>query len=169
MKSYDESDVCVDLLKEAVEIFSKGEVFHDTLSRSAHIKGLQGFKRWHEKQSDEDRHHRIKTQHYSIDQFGVDINPLWDSSIKIPGNIEKHLGKYLEWEIYVYKSLSEIGNELMNRGFAEESILVLSPLEGVRKEIKNIRRWIQDFEFTGYNPIYIKLVDKLVCDKSKEQ
>lgn len=168
ISSYDENNIAVKLLKEAVEVFANGEMFHDSLSRSAHMKGLQGFKRWHRVQSGDDRSHRVEIQHYVIDQFGENLTPEWNYEIKTPIDIENHLSMYLDWEIYVYKTVSVIGNRLMSEGFTEESNLVLKPLKGVRKEIEKIRRWILDFEFTNYDHTYIKMVDKILHDKIKK-
>lgn len=168
IKSYDENNIAVKLLKEAIEVFAEGEMFHDTLSRSAHMKGLQGFKRWHKMQSEEDRGCRVEVQHYVIDQFGENLTPNWDYEVKTPIDIENHLSLYLDWEILVYKTISRVSNELINEGFSMEGELILKPLEGVRKEVEKVRRWLQDFEFTSYNPVYIKLVDKTLHDKLKE-
>ena len=168
IKTYDKNNEATKLLKQAIDVFANGEMVHDSLSRSAHMKGLQGFKRWHREQSRNDRESRVKLQHYTIDLFEENLEPSWDYSVKESIDLKEHLEQYLDWEISVYVNLGVISNQLVAKGFTNESDLVLGAICGVAKEVSKIRRWLHDFEFTNYDTSYIKLVDKVLHDKIKE-
>lgn len=169
IKSYDKNNEAVKLIKQAIDISANGEAIHDKLSRSAHMKGFQGFKRWHRMQSGDDRCHRIKLQHYVIDMFGENLEPLWDYVLIEPIDLKDHLEKYLDWEIFVYEETNRIANELVIKGYNHEAEEVSDCISGVVKEIEKIRRWIEAYSMVNWDMTYILLMDKKLHDKCKEK
>lgn len=167
-KSYDTNNEAVKLMKQAIDIAANGEAIHDKLSRSAHMKGFQGFKRWHRIQSKDDREHRIKLQHYVIDMFEENLEPIWDYLLIEPTDLKDHLNKYLDWEISVYKEVNRIANELVLKGYNYEAEEVSDCVKGVVKEIEKIRRWIDTFDKVEWDMSYILLMDKKLHDKCKD-
>lgn len=167
MKSYLEGNEPLILMKKAIDIFAEGEKFHDNMSRYTHLLGLQGHKRWHKMQAKEDMCNRVELQHYIIDMFAENIEPTWKTDMPKPLNVEEYLNAYLEWEISVYKNIADIVVKLTSMGYVVEGKLVGSDLEGVRKEIEKIRRWIQDFTNAKWDYAYIRIKDNELHDKLK--
>lgn len=111
---------------------------------------------------------------YSLDNggkegmFGDVIEVEKNFSIPSVTDLPSYLNEYLKWEIYVYKELNKIGNELMLEGYKCENKLVTCHLEGVRKEIEKVCRWITEFSLTNWDMSYILIKDKELHDKIKE-
>lgn len=157
------------LVKEAIDISMDGSVFHDKMSRWCHTQGLQGAKRLHRYMSAEDRNNGIKLQHWAIDMFSVNIEPSWSYEPVLPTSIETYLNTYLEWEISVYKRISDIGNQLITKGYVMEGKKVQDCLCGVAKEIEKVRRQIQDYSKANWDWAYIRIKDQEVHDKYKDK
>lgn len=168
MRSYGKNTRLYDLLGEAVNIFYTGEVQHDVWSRDLQLLGLQGSKMWHEMQSDDDRKNRRKIQCMAIDVFGVDLEIEKMSSIKNVSTISEYLKQYLDWEINVYEEINRIARELEEMGYGLESEDIKEDLNGVRNEIKHIRRKMQSMEQTGYDMMFIKMEDEKLKKKIKK-
>lgn len=168
IKTYAKNNEGIKKIHEAINIFSDGEKFHDTMSRKFHMWGLQGFKRWHRVQSLEDRSHAINLQHYSIDLFSENLDVTSTFEPPAPLDIKEGLEAYLDWEISVYERVSVIINDLINLGYLHESDTIKKCLGGVVREIEKTRRNIQDFEKSNWDWGYIRIVDHRLHEKMKE-
>ena len=156
------------LLGEAIDIFANGESFHDHMSRQAHMMGLQGAKRYHKLQSNEDRCRRIEVQHYAIDIFSENISPKWYYEPPTPLTYKDMLEIYLTWEMSVYKRINGIANDLYNINMNNEGKIVSNCIDGVVKEIEKIRRKLLDYEKVNWSWSYIKIKDSELHDKIKK-
>lgn len=54
-------------LKKAMDCKLKGVMFHSNASRSAHMMGLQGMKRWHRCQMKDAFKQLVELQHYTLE------------------------------------------------------------------------------------------------------
>lgn len=167
IQSYAKDITPIRLLKEAVNIFADGEVFHEKMSKQTHAMGYQGLKRMHRYESEKDRGHRVMIEHYVIDMFGDILEADWNFVPPDIVDLEQYINTYINWELSVYESLNKIINALVIEGYGSEAKLIEKCLEGVRKEIERARRTKQDFELVNYDISYIKLMDKKRHDKIK--
>ncbi len=158
-------------LKKAMDCKLKGVMFHSNASRSAHMMGLQGMKRWHRCQMKDDFKQLVELQHYTIDQFGVNYDPEFEAT---PGattitDTQSLLKAYNEYESKYYGIMSDIANQLTLGNYSNEAGLIRDILCGVAKELEKSRRWYQDFEKANWDWAYIRIVDAKLHDKVKEQ
>lgn len=167
MKDYAKTEG-LKLLQRALDVFAHGEMQHDVWSRKAHMMNMQGLKRWHKLQSEDDRCSRVELQHYIIDMFGVNLEPKWDYKEIESDTLEKLVTDYLSWEVSVYSELANVSNALMLLEMPCEATIVAAPLKEVRKEIEKARRMLADYEYVNWDKAYIKLQDKKLHDKVKD-
>lgn len=158
----------IKLFKQIIEKNASGEVFHDNMSRMAHMLGLQGFKRLHRYNACEDRERRVMFQHYVIDRYSENLEPEWVYEAPTPRSIEEMLNECIKWEESVTREMSLAGNMLIEKGYVVEGQKAQACLKDVAEEIIKAKRYKQDFEKSGYNWDYIRIVDKQIHDKYKE-
>lgn len=158
----------IKLFKQIIEKNASGEMFHDNMSRMAHMLGLQGFKRLHRYNACEDRERRVMFQHYIIDRHGENLEPDWTYETPIIKSIEGMLNEYIKWEESVIREMSLAGNMLIEKGYVVEGQKAQACLCDVTNEIIKAKRYKQEFEKVGYNWEYIRIVDKQIHDKYKD-
>lgn len=158
----------IKLFKQIIEKNASGEVFHDNMSRMAHMLGLQGFKRLHRYNAYEDRERRVMFQHYIIDRYSENLEPEWVYEAPTPRSIEEMLNEYIKWEESVTREMSLAGNMLIEKGYVVEGQKAQACLKDVAEEIIKAKRYKQDFAKANYNWDYIRIVDKQIHDKYKE-
>lgn len=166
MKNYGTPEM-LELLREAVNIWANGEVWHHAHMLWAQSMGLQGHKRLNRYESCKDRAHYIKLQNYCLDMFGEIVMPDWDFEATPPDDIKGYLEGYIAWENSVYIRLADINNRLIVMGFPCEADLVKDGLP--QKELKKVRRMLVEYGMSGWDMAYILPADKALHDKMKKK
>ena len=159
----------IKLFKQIIEKNASGEVFHDNMSRMAHIWGLQGFKRLHRHNACEDRERRVTFQHYVIDRYSENLEPDWTYEAPIVKSIQEMLDEYINWEESVIRDMSIVGNTLIEEGYVVEGQKAQECLKDVTQEIIKAKRYKQDFSKAKNEWEYIRIVDKEIHKKYKEK
>lgn len=164
-----ETPKVVDMLAEAINIGSRGMMFHGKMALIAHSMGLQGQKRIHRYNAREDANYMMHIQHYAIDMHGSAISP--DTApwvIPEITDVKSYLQAYLDYELDVEAKMNNLVNRLVIAEKNGEAAQVQN-IKCVQKEIEKIRRWMQSFELSGWDMAYILDLDKKLHDKYKEK
>lgn len=166
MKNYGTPEM-LELLREAVDIGSNGEVWHHKHMLWAQSMGLQGHKRLNRYESRKDRAHYIKLQNYALDMFGEILQPSWNYVVTAPEDIKSYLEGYIAWENSVYTRLADISKQLIVMSFLREAKLVKEGLP--QKELKKVRRMLTEYGLSGWDMAYILQADKELHDRIKKK
>lgn len=169
IKSYMSDDNnAIKLMNEYVNVIANYEMFHERMSKMAHLWGLQGLKRWHIKRAKTIRCDRIEFEHYSIDMFSEMLTAMLDTQMYITSSLKEYLELYLNQACTIYNTINKLSNQLIQMNLNHEARMLQKNIECVVKEIEKIRRWLLDYEKVNYDWDYIKICDKQLHDKIKE-
>lgn len=158
-----------EMLKRAMDCKLKGVMFHSKASRTAHMWGLQGQKRWHRWQMHTDFCELVKLQHYLIDQFGENYEPHVEDDLPPLADLEAFFRGYQEYESRYYTIMSDIANQLTLANYSNEAHMIREMLEGVSKEFEKCRRWLQDYQKANWAWSYVRVMDDKLHDKIKDK
>lgn len=162
-------DAFIRLYSEVVSTFASGLMFHTDASLKSHVIGLHGFKRLHRYNAFKDREMMLKYQHYVADNCREIIKVNW-SELHIPfyDNVKDMFSVYLDYEVEKQEKLSKLYKEFINHDFILDAKMISEHLCELNKEIVKCKRYIQDFESSGWSWHHIRRVDMNLHDKYKK-
>lgn len=146
----------------------EGELYHREASSFYHCKGYQGFKRYHRFQGREDSERANWLQAYAVDNFRfklkicIEHHTNWEDVC-----FEKFFECYLAWEEETLCCLEKAKTELVKQEEYDLVDAIQKFIHAVTKEIKQINRWITEFDAVEWEPEYMFMVSKELHEKMK--
>ena len=147
----------VAILNNVASMFLDNMMFHSESKDVCHQLNMQGFKRWHRYNAEEDRRFMEDLKDLIVENYNVLPTLTTRFVSNVPNDLMVHFQRWEVIETYTKEELNKAINQLCNLNANYEATYLMNKLACVEKELQKVKRYKKRMADTGMNmhDIYI--------------